>query len=165
MGGHRRHLETHPARHRAGWRLGILPGTGPLISSFASYGLERSPGTRSHARFGKGAIEGVAGPEAANNAAAITHFIPMLALGISPALPTRLMLGALIIQGITPGPSVITDHADLFWGVVASMWIGNAMLLVLNLPLVGVWISPAAHAIPLCCIPPSSRSVASAFTA
>ncbi len=122
-----------------GSALGILPGTGPLISSFASYGLERSL-ARDPSRFGHGAIEGVAGPEAANNAAALTHFIPMLTLGIPAGAANALMLGALIIQGITPGPGVITDHADLFWGVVASMWIGNAMLLVLNLPLVGVWI-------------------------
>jgi TctA family transporter len=122
-----------------GGALGILPGTGPLISSFASYGLERSL-ARDPTRFGNGAIEGVAGPEAANNAAALTHFIPMLTLGIPAGAANALMLGALIIQGITPGPSIITDHADLFWGVVASMWIGNAMLLVLNLPLVGVWI-------------------------
>lgn len=122
-----------------GGALGILPGTGPLISSFASYGLERSL-SRDPSRFGHGAIEGVAGPEAANNAAALTHFIPMLTLGIPAGAANALMLGALILQGITPGPGVITDHADLFWGVVASMWIGNAMLLVLNLPLVGLWI-------------------------
>ncbi|MGA3399222.1 MAG: tripartite tricarboxylate transporter permease [Acetobacteraceae bacterium] len=122
-----------------GGALGVLPGTGPLISSFASYGLERSL-ARDPTRFGNGAIEGVAGPEAANNAAALTHFIPMLTLGIPAGAANALMLGALIIQGITPGPGVMTDHADLFWGVVASMWIGNAMLLVLNLPLVGLWI-------------------------
>lgn len=122
-----------------GSAFGILPGTGPLVSSFASYSVEthlaRDPG-----RFGKGAIEGVAGPEAANNAAALTHFIPMLTLGIPAGAAMALMLGALTIQGITPGPDIITEHADLFWGVVASMWIGNLMLLVLNLPLIGIWI-------------------------
>jgi putative tricarboxylic transport membrane protein len=91
-------------------------------------------------RFGKGAIEGVAGPESANNAAAFTHFIPMLTLGIPAGAAMALMLGALTIQGISPGPQIMTEHADLFWGVVASMWIGNLMLLVLNLPMVGLWI-------------------------
>jgi putative tricarboxylic transport membrane protein len=122
-----------------GGALGILPGTGPLISSFASYAMEKQL-ARDPSRFGKGAIEGVAGPEAANNAAAITHFIPMLSLGIPAGAAMALMLGALIMQGIAPGPQVMTDHPDLFWGVVASMWIGNLMLLVLNLPLVGLWI-------------------------
>ncbi len=122
-----------------GGALGILPGTGPLISSFASYAMEKQLAD-DPSRFGKGAIEGVAGPEAANNAAAITHFIPMLSLGIPAGAAMALMLGALIIQGISPGPQVMTDHPDLFWGVVASMWIGNLMLLVLNLPLVGVWV-------------------------
>ncbi len=135
---------------RASWRpivrgtglgglLGILPGTGPLIASFASYAMERRM-SRSPERFGEGAIEGVAGPEAANNAAAITHFIPMLALGIPSGAAMALMLGALLIQGITPGPQVMVEHPDLFWGVIASMWVGNAMLLILNLPLVGIWI-------------------------
>ncbi len=122
-----------------GAALGILPGTGPLIASFASYSLEKQL-AREPGRFGHGAIEGVAGPEAANNAAALTHFIPMLTLGVPAGAAMALMLGALTIQGITPGPQVMTEHPDLFWGVVASMWIGNLMLLVLNLPLVGVWI-------------------------
>jgi TctA family transporter len=91
-------------------------------------------------RFGKGAIEGVAGPEAANNAAALTHFIPMLTLGIPAGAAMALMLAALLIQGIQPGPQVMTKNPELFWGVVASMWIGNMMLLVLNLPLVGLWV-------------------------
>ncbi len=91
-------------------------------------------------RFGNGAIEGVAGPESANNAAALTHFIPMLTLGIPAGAAMALMLGALQIQGISPGPEVMAGHPDLFWGIVASMWIGNSMLLVLNLPMVGVWI-------------------------
>ena len=122
-----------------GSAFGILPGTGPLVSSFASYGIEQRL-AKDPSRFGQGAIEGVAGPEAANNAAALTHFIPMLTLGIPAGAAMALMLGALTIQGITPGPGIMKDHPDLFWGVVASMWIGNLMLLVLNLPLVGIWI-------------------------
>jgi TctA family transporter len=122
-----------------GAAIGILPGTGPLLASFASYALERRL-ARDPSRFGRGAIEGVAGPETANNAAAMTHFIPMLTLGVPAGAAMALMLGALLIQGISPGPLIMTDHPDLFWGVIASMWIGNLMLLVLNLPLVGVWI-------------------------
>jgi TctA family transporter len=119
--------------------LGLMPGTGPLISSFASYVVEKQI-AKDPTRFGNGAVEGVAGPEAANNAAALTHFIPMLTLGIPAGSAMALMLGALIIQGITPGPQVMTEHPDLFWGLVVSMWLGNTMLLVLNLPLVGVWV-------------------------
>jgi putative tricarboxylic transport membrane protein len=122
-----------------GSAFGILPGTGPLLSSFASYALERRL-ARDPSRFGRGAIEGVAGPEAANNAAALTHFIPMLTLGIPAGAAMALMLGALQIQGIAPGPQVMDQHPDLFWGVVASMWLGNMMLLVLNLPMIGLWI-------------------------
>ena len=118
--------------------FGILPGTGPTISSFAAYMLEKSI-SRTPSRFGKGAVEGVAAPEAANNAAAQTAFIPTLSLGV-PGSPTMaLMLGALMIHGIAPGPNVVTDHPNLFWGLVVSMWIGNAMLVGLNLPLVGLW--------------------------
>ena len=119
--------------------LGMLPGTGPMISSFATYTMERRL-ARDPSRFGHGAIEGVAGPEAADNAAALTHFVPMLTLGIPAGAPMALMLGALMIQGITPGPLVMVQHADLFWGCIASMWIGNAILLVLNLPMVGIWV-------------------------
>ena len=119
--------------------FGVMPGTGPLLSSFAAYAMERRLAA-DPTRFGKGAIEGVAGPEAANNAAALTHFIPMLTLGIPAGASFALMLGALQIQGVTPGPQVMTSHPDLFWGVVASMLIGNMMLLVLNLPMVGLWI-------------------------
>ncbi len=119
--------------------LGMLPGTGPMISSFASYSMERRL-AREPSRFGRGAIEGVAGPEAADNAAALTHFVPMLTLGIPAGAPMALMLGALMIQGISPGPLVMVQHADLFWGTIASMWIGNAILLVLNLPMVGLWV-------------------------
>jgi len=122
-----------------GAAIGILPGTGPLLASFASYAMERRL-SRHPERFGYGAIEGVAGPETANNAAAITHFIPMLTLGVPAGAAMALMLGAMMIQGIAPGPLVMADHPDLFWGIIASMWIGNMMLLVLNLPLIGIWI-------------------------
>jgi TctA family transporter len=122
-----------------GGALGVLPGTGAFIASFASYAVEIKA-SRTPERFGKGAIEGVAAPEAAANASAFTHFIPMLSLGLPSGTAMALMLGALIIQGIAPGPQMIQQHPDLFWGLVASMWIGNLMLLVLNLPLVGVWI-------------------------
>ena len=122
-----------------GAALGILPGTGPLLASYASYAIEKRV-AKDPSRFGKGAIEGVAGPEAANNAAALTHFIPMLTLGIPAGAAMALMLAALLIQGIQPGPQVMTKTPELFWGVIASMWLGNMMLLVLNLPLVGVWV-------------------------
>ncbi|MGQ7793389.1 tripartite tricarboxylate transporter permease [Faunimonas sp. B44] len=119
--------------------LGILPGGGHVLSSFASYSLEKRV-SRTPERFGKGAIEGVAGPESANNAAAQTSFIPLLTLGI-PAHPVMaLIIGAFIIQGITPGPNVIKDEPALFWGIIVSMWVGNLMLVVLNLPLIGLWV-------------------------
>lgn len=119
--------------------LGVLPGGGHILASFGSYSLEKRI-SKEPERFGKGAIEGVAGPEAANNAAAQTSFIPLLTLGI-PAHPVMaLMLGAFILQGITPGPSVIEDEPVLFWGLIASMWIGNLLLVVLNLPLIGIWV-------------------------
>ncbi|MGQ0676269.1 MAG: tripartite tricarboxylate transporter permease [Rhodospirillales bacterium] len=119
--------------------LGILPGGGALLASFASYSLEKKISATPE-RFGKGAIEGVAGPESANNAGAQTSFIPMLTLGI-PANPVMaLMIGALMIQGIQPGPAIVTEQAPLFWGVVVSMWIGNVFLLILNLPLIGLWV-------------------------
>ena len=119
--------------------FGVLPGTGPALSSFATYLLEKKL-ARDPSRFGKGAIEGVAAPEAANNAAAQTNFIPMLTLGIPATATMALMLGALTIQGIEPGPQVMTSKPELFWGLIASMWIGNLMLVVLNLPLVGLWV-------------------------
>jgi putative tricarboxylic transport membrane protein len=119
--------------------LGVLPGTGPAIASFSSYMLEKKM-AKDPSRFGKGAIEGVAGPESANNADAQCKFIPTLTLGIPASAVMALMLGALTIQGIAPGPQVMTQKPDLFWGLVASMWIGNAMLVVLNLPLVGLWV-------------------------
>ncbi|MFG1298198.1 tripartite tricarboxylate transporter permease [Xanthobacter sp. V3C-3] len=119
--------------------LGILPGGGAMLSSFAAYSIEKKI-SRTPQEFGRGAIEGVAGPESANNAGAQTSFIPMLTLGIPSNPVMALMIGALIIQGITPGPNVVTEKPDLFWGVIASMWIGNFMLVLLNLPLIGLWV-------------------------
>jgi len=120
--------------------LGTLPGGGSILSAFSSYALEKKI-SKTPERFGHGAIEGVAGPESANNAGAQTSFIPMLTLGIPSNALMALLAGALMIQGITPGPNVVHQQPELFWGVIASMWIGNAMLVVLNLPLVGVWVS------------------------
>jgi len=120
--------------------MGILPGTGPAIASFSSYMMEKKI-AKDPSQFGKGAIQGVAGPEAANNADAQCKFIPMLTLGIPSSAVMALMLGALTIQGIAPGPQVMTEKPDLFWGLIASMWVGNFMLVVLNLPLVGLWVS------------------------
>jgi putative tricarboxylic transport membrane protein len=119
--------------------LGVLPGNGAVLGPFASYALEKRL-ARDPGRFGRGAIEGVAGPEAANNAGAQTSFVPLLSLGIPPNAVMALMVGAMTIHGIVPGPLVMTRNASLFWGVIASMWIGNLMLLVLNLPLVGLWV-------------------------
>jgi len=119
--------------------LGILPGGGALLSSFASYALEKRIAS-DPSRFGKGAIEGVAGPESANNAGAQTSFIPMLTLGIPTNGVMALMLGAMMIHGIAPGPRVMVERPDLFWGLIMSMWFGNLMLVVLNLPLIGIWI-------------------------
>jgi putative tricarboxylic transport membrane protein len=119
--------------------LGVLPGGGALLASFAAYTLEKKVAKPPRA-FGQGDIRGVAAPESANNAGAQTSFIPMLTLGI-PSNPTMaMMIGALMIHGISPGPRVMTDRPDLFWGVVASMWIGNLMLVILNLPMVGIWV-------------------------
>ncbi len=120
--------------------LGILPGGGALLSSFASYTLEKKITRNPRVPFGKGAIQGVAGPESANNAGSQTSFIPMLTLGIPPNAVMALMVGAMTIKGIQPGPQVMTSNPDLFWGLIASMWIGNLMLVVLNLPLIGIWI-------------------------
>ena len=119
--------------------LGILPGGGAMLASFASYSLEKKLSRHPEA-FGNGAIEGVAGPEAANNAGAQTSFIPMLTLGIPSNAVMALMAGAMIMQGIQPGPSVMTEQPALFWGMVTSMWIGNIMLVILNLPLIGMWV-------------------------
>jgi putative tricarboxylic transport membrane protein len=119
--------------------LGLLPGSGNILGAFASYLLEKRI-AKDPSRFGKGAIEGVAGPESANNAGAQTSFIPMLTLGIPSNAVMALMAGALTIHGITPGPQVITANPELFWGLVVSMWLGNLMLLVINLPLIGIWV-------------------------
>src|SRR2546423_15005033 len=119
--------------------LGVLPGGGALLASFASYTMEKKMAGAS-GRFGKGDIRGVAGPESANNAGAQTSFIPMLTLGIPPNAVMALMVGAMTIKGIQPGPQVMTSNPQLFWGLIASMWVGNLMLVVLNLPLIGIWI-------------------------
>ncbi|MFM8900617.1 MAG: tripartite tricarboxylate transporter permease [Burkholderiales bacterium] len=121
--------------------LGVLPGGGALLASFAAYTLEKkTKGRIGEVPFGKGNIRGVAGPEAANNAGAQTSFIPMLTLGIPPNAVMALMVGAMTIKGIQPGPQVMTSNPELFWGLIASMWVGNAMLIILNLPLIGIWI-------------------------
>ena len=121
-----------------GSMLGILPGGGALLSSFAAYTLEKKIGDTSN--FGKGEIRGVAAPEAANNAGAQTSFIPLLTLGIPSNVVMALMIGAMMIQGIAPGPQVMAEQPELFWGIIASMWIGNLMLVILNLPLIGIWV-------------------------
>lgn len=122
-----------------GSALGLLPGGGALLSSFASYALERRLAGAT-GQFGQGDIRGVAGPESANNAGAQTAFIPMLTLGIPPNGVMALMIGAMMIKGIQPGPQVMVNNPELFWGLIASMWIGNLMLVVLNLPLIGIWV-------------------------
>ena len=122
-----------------GFFLGLLPGAGPVIASFASYGVEKRV-SKYPEKFGTGVIEGVAGPESANNAAAQSAFIPLFTLGI-PATPAiAILLGGFVIHGIQPGPLLIANHPDVFWGVVASMYIGNVMLLILNLPMIGLWV-------------------------
>jgi TctA family transporter len=135
--------EAAPAAVRGtliGSILGVLPGGGALLSSFAAYTFEKKL-ARDPSRFGKGAVGGVAAPEAANNAGAQTSFIPMLALGIPPNAVMALMIGAMAIHGIVPGPQVMVREPALFWGLIASMWIGNLMLVVINLPLVGLWVA------------------------
>jgi putative tricarboxylic transport membrane protein len=122
-----------------GFFLGILPGGGPVLASFLSYGVEKRV-SKEPEKFGKGAIEGVASPEAANNSAAASSFIPLLTLGIPPTPTLAVLFGALLIHGITPGPLLIQKHPDLFWGVISSMYIGNVMLIVLNLPLIPMWV-------------------------
>jgi len=122
-----------------GFFIGILPGGGALISSLVSYGLEKKV-SKHPEQFGKGAIQGVAGPESANNSAASASFIPLLTLGIPGNAAIAMIFAALLIQGVQPGPFLINERPDVFWGVVASMYIGNAMLLILNLPLVGIWV-------------------------
>jgi putative tricarboxylic transport membrane protein len=122
-----------------GSALGLLPGNGAVLGPFASYSLEKKL-AKDPSRFGRGAIEGVAGPESANNAAAQTAFIPLLALGIPPNAVMALMVGAMTIHSIVPGPQIMTKQPDLFWGMIASMWLGNLMLLIINLPLIGLWV-------------------------
>ncbi|MEO3388106.1 tripartite tricarboxylate transporter permease [Mesorhizobium sp. CAU 1741] len=135
--------------------LGVLPGAGALLASFSSYALEKRISPNAD-QFGHGAIEGVAAPEAANNASAQTAFIPTLTLGLPGSATMALMLGALIIQGIQPGPNIISEQPGLFWGLIVSMWIGNLMLLVLNLPLVGMWARmitiPYQYLFPVICV-------------
>ncbi len=122
-----------------GSALGILPGGGALLASFGAYTLEKKVSKYGH-EFGKGAIEGVAAPESANNAGAQTSFIPLLTLGIPSNAVMALMIGAMMIQGIAPGPQVMTEKPQLFWGMICSMWVGNLMLVILNLPMIGLWI-------------------------
>jgi TctA family transporter len=122
-----------------GSALGVLPGGGAALASFSSYTLEKKV-SRNPQEFGKGAIEGVAGPESANNAAAQTSFIPLLTLGIPSNAVMAMMIGAMVIHNIQPGPMVMTQNPDLFWGLIVSMWIGNLILLILNLPLLGIWV-------------------------
>ena len=134
--------EASPAVLRGtllGCVLGVLPGAGPILASFASYSIEKKLSKKPE-EFGKGAICGVAAPEAANNAGAQTAFIPMLTLGIPTSAVMALMIGAMTIMGIQPGPQVMTSNPQLFWGLITSMWIGNLMLVILNLPLIGVWV-------------------------
>ncbi len=139
--------------------LGVLPGGGAPLAAFAAYSLEKKTSKHS-AEFGKGAIEGVAGPESANNAASQTSFIPLLTLGIPPNAVMALMVGAMTSHNIQPGPQVMSSNPALFWGLIASMWIGNLMLIILNLPLIGVWVKmltiPYRHLYPailvFCCI-------------
>ena len=122
-----------------GSALGVLPGSGHVLAAFSSYSVEKRI-SKHPEKFGRGAIEGVASPESANNAAAQTSFIPLLTLGL-PAHPVMaLLLGAFIIQGIVPGPGVIDDEPELFWGLIASFWVGNLLLVILNLPLIGIWV-------------------------
>jgi putative tricarboxylic transport membrane protein len=122
-----------------GFFLGILPGGGPVLASFLSYGLEKRI-SKEPDKFGKGAIEGVAAPESANNAAASSSFIPLLTLGIPPTASLAILFGAFLIHGITPGPLLLKEHPDVFWGVLSSMYVGNVMLLGLNLPLIPLWV-------------------------
>ena len=135
-----------------GFVLGILPGGGHVVASFLSYGLEKRV-SKHPEKFGKGAIEGVAAPESANNSAASSSFIPLLTLGIPPNVTLSILFGAFLIHGITPGPFLIKDHPDVFWGVLSSMYVGNVLLLVLNLPLIPMWVQvlkiPAKYLYPL----------------
>jgi putative tricarboxylic transport membrane protein len=170
--GLRRLMPSRDDLRRMGWPtlrgsalgsfFGALPGTGSTLSSFLSYAMERRV-ARQPERFGKGAVEGIAGPEAANNSASITAFVPTLTLGIPGDPIMALMLGALVIHGIQPGPLMLEARPDMFWGLVASFGIGNLILLILNLPLIGIWV--AMLRIPFRWLyPRSSFSSASAST-
>ncbi len=119
--------------------LGVLPGGGATLSAFAAYALEKKV-SKHPDEFGHGAVEGVAGPESANNAGAQTSFIPMLTLGIPGNAVMALMIGALTIHGIQPGPQIMSERPNVFWGMIASMWLGNLMLVIINLPLIGMWV-------------------------
>ena len=137
-------VEMLPAALRGtvlGSLLGVLPGGGATMASFGAYTVEKKIRPKQgEVSFGQGNIRGVAAPEAANNAAAQTSFIPLLTLGIPPNAVMALMVGAMMIHNIQPGPQVMTGNPALFWGLIASMWIGNAMLVILNLPLIGIWV-------------------------
>jgi putative tricarboxylic transport membrane protein len=122
-----------------GFLLGALPGGGAIVSSFASYAIEKRL-SKTPEIFGKGAIEGVAGPESANNAASVGSFVPLLTFGIPSNIVMAVVMGALMVHGVTPGPLLIKEHASLFWGVIASMYLGNIVLLVLNLPMIALWV-------------------------
>jgi putative tricarboxylic transport membrane protein len=122
-----------------GFLLGVLPGAGTVITTFFSYGIEKRL-SKYPEKFGTGVIEGVAGPETANNAAVSGAMVPLLALGVPPHAVMAMLLGAFIIHGIQPGPFFISQHPNIFWGIIASMYIGNVMLLILNLPLIGMWV-------------------------
>jgi TctA family transporter len=119
--------------------FGTLPGTGQTVASFVAYALEKKV-ARNPKKFGTGVIEGVVSPESANNAAVQTAFIPTLTLGIPGSATMAIMLGALLVHGIETGPTFPTDHPDIFWGLIASFWIGNVLLLILNIPLIGIWV-------------------------
>src|SRR6202020_2888119 len=119
--------------------FGAMPGTGPTITTFIAYAVERKI-SRPPERFGHGALEGVAAPEAASHSKTQVDFIPTMSMGIPGDAVMALLLGALLIQGIQPGPQLIREHADLFWGLIASFWVGNALLLILNVPLIGIWV-------------------------
>src|SRR5712672_681184 len=135
-----------------GFLIGILPGSAHIISSFLSYALEKRI-SKTPEEFGRGAVAGVAGPESANNSASTGAFVPMLALGLPTGPVTAVLMAALLIHGVPPGPQLITEHPDVFWGFVASMYVGNLMLLALNLPLVGIFVTvlriPYAYLYPL----------------
>ncbi|MCM3011576.1 tripartite tricarboxylate transporter permease, partial [Bacillus subtilis] len=122
-----------------GTLFGAIPGTGPTITTFIAYALERKV-SKTPGRFGHGAIEGVASPEASTHSKTQVDFIPTMSLGIPGDAVMALLLGALLIQGYQPGPQLITEHADLFWGLIASFWIGNVLLLILNVPMIGIWV-------------------------